>query len=54
MSISEIFSNFTPVFLKVCFPGGGSHLTPPSIFPKELIQYQYNFMKLLNNHFKVL
>ena len=42
-------------FLKVVFPGEGGwvQFDPPFIFQEELIYFQYNFIQLLNNLFKV-
>ena len=42
-------------FLKVVFfwNGGGVQFEPSFIFQEELIQCQYNFIKLLNNLFNV-
>ena len=45
-------------FLRVVFPEGkGVNLTPPplppSIFQEELTEYQYNFLQLLDNLFKI-
>ena len=39
----------------VVFPGGrgGDQFDSPFIFQEELIQYQYNFIQLLSNLFKV-
>ena len=57
-SEAGIFSNITSLtlirlrFLKVVFSGGEVNLNP-FIFQEELIQYQYNFTKLLNKLFKV-
>ena len=41
--------------LEGSFSGGGVNLTPlrPFIFQEELIEYQYIFIQLLNNIFKV-
>ena len=40
-------------FLKVFFSGGGGVIDPLFIFSEELIQYQYNFIQLLRNLFRV-
>ena len=41
-------------FLRVVFSSGGSQFDLPLISREELIQYQYNFMQLLNNLHKVV
>ena len=41
-------------FLRIAFSeGGGSQFDPLFLFLKKAIQYQYNFIQLLNNLFKV-
>ena len=40
-------------FFVVFFGVGGCQFDSPFIFQEKLIQYQYNFIQLLNNLFKV-
>ena len=40
-------------FLKVTFSSGGGVIDPLFIFSEEIIQYQYNFIQLLRNLFRV-
>ena len=40
-------------FLKVVFSEGGGQFDTPFTYQEELTYYQYNFIQLLNNLFKV-
>ena len=49
MNLRQFVTLITLGFLKIVFFWGKGQFDPPFMFQEELVQIQYNFVKLLSN-----